>query len=91
MSCTVCDRSARCVACAFPDCDADKLAAPSIATTANPLEPGLRSELDSYFRPFQTQLRKVLANHKKCVIERTKERAMRKRATMQGAALARAG
>ena len=70
---------------------ADKLAAPSLATSANPLDRRLRAELEAYFRPFQLQLRKMLATHKKCFAERTKERALRKKATMQHAALARVG
>ena len=71
---------------------ADKLAAPSLATNANPLDRRLRAELDAYFRPFQAQLRKLLDKHRKCFNERVKlKAAMKKQRDMATTALARAG
>ena len=67
-----------------------RLPAPSFATSSNPLEPGLQAELDAYFRPFQAHLRKLLAAHKKCFAERTKQQQRRK-SGVHAAALARAG
>ena len=67
-----------------------RLAAPSFSTSANPIDPQLHAELDEYFRPFQAQLRKLLAAHQKCFSERNKQQQRRK-GGISTAAIARAG
>ena len=68
-----------------------RLATPNMGiTAANRLDARLQRELEAYFRPFQAQLRKQLASHKKCYSERTKALA-RKKSGMAAISLARAG
>ena len=75
-----------------------QLGAPGFGTESNPIEPKLLAELEAYFAPFQAQLRKTLAAHRKCAAERlssagalSKLQKEGKKPGMQRAALARAG
>ena len=73
-----------------------RIGAPSFGASENPIEPTLAAELEAYFRPFQAQLRKVLASHRKCFVERSsaferKPLSKEKKPGMSRAALARAG
>ena len=67
-----------------------RLAAPSFATSTNPIDPHLLIELERYFAPFQAHLKKMLSAHRKCFLERSKQQQRRKNG-MQAAALARVG
>ena len=76
------------------------LASPSFGTSANPIAPSLLAELEAYFKPFQAQLRKVVASHRQCFAERTSSADPRKpkeslpkekKPGMKSHALARAG
>ena len=69
-----------------------KLPAPTFAPTSNPLDARLLAELNAYFAPFQAQLRKTLAAHRKCFAERTAAVLKKKKQmTSRGVAAARAG
>ena len=68
-----------------------RMAPSSFGTELNPLEPALLAELEAYFAPFQAQLQKILATHRKCFAERTAALKGQKKLRGVGAALAKVG